>query len=672
MPQLLNQAGIAFKAVRQLGLRQVGLYAFYRLALQTGWLANKTRVDVVRALHHPSTAFTLYPLLPLPDPHEVRLLLGHQGLASLLAEADEIVKGSVRLFGGEPVSLDLAHSSSSLSWVAYATGRASYPVQDVKFLWEPARFGWAFTLGRAYLLSEDERYVAAFWRHVSLFLNAHPPNRGLNWVSAQEVALRILAFVWAAQVFAASPHTTSDQLADLGAAIAAHAARIPATHSYSRAQNNNHLLSEAVGLLTAGLALRNHPQSPTWIDLGCQWLQRSLLEQISPGGTYTQHSTSYHRLMLQLALWAYCITRSEPSPFTTPLLERLSAATSWLLALLDEPSGRVPNLGPNDGANILPLTICPHSDYRPVLQAASIAFLGGPCLSSGDWDEMSMWLGLHTSQHANTEPLRIESDNTSLVLRNPTSTSWAYLRCARFTSRPGHADQLHLDLWWRGLNIAQDAGTYLYNAPPPWNNALTHTAVHNTVTVDDNEQMQHADKFLYLDWAQALVTNREHDQAGHLECITAQHDGYEHSGLIHQRTVTTSPDGSWQIDDHLKPATHPLEKHFCLRLHWLVPDWPWEAIELPDDGCRIDLTSPFGYIRLHMGITGSPPSVLIKGLRIVRAGQVLFGHQAVTPTWGWASPTYGVKQPALSLSFEVEAALPLNLTSQWYLPSDPE
>ena len=33
-------------------------------------------------------------------------------------------------------------------------------------------------------------------------------------------------------------------------------------------------------------------------------------------------------------------------------------------------------------------------------------------------------------------------------------------------------DQLHLDLWWRGLNIAQDAGTYLYNADPPWDNPL--------------------------------------------------------------------------------------------------------------------------------------------------------------------------------------------------------
>ena len=81
--------------------------------------------------------------------------------------------------------------------------------------------------------------------------------------------------------------------------------------------------------------------------------------------------------------------------------------------------------------------------------------------------------------------------------------SWAYLRTAQFTSRPSHADQLHLDLWWRGLNIARDAGTYLYNAPAPWDNSLTTTLVHNTVTINGRDQMTRAGRFLYLDWVNA-------------------------------------------------------------------------------------------------------------------------------------------------------------------------
>ena len=81
--------------------------------------------------------------------------------------------------------------------------------------------------------------------------------------------------------------------------------------------------------------------------------------------------------------------------------------------------------------------------------------------------------------------------------------SWALIRAGRYTRRPFQADQLHVDLWWQGINLARDAGTYLYNGSPPWNNGFAGTAVHNTVTVDNHDQMRRAGRFLWLDWAQA-------------------------------------------------------------------------------------------------------------------------------------------------------------------------
>jgi len=60
-----------------------------------------------------------------------------------------------------------------------------------------------------------------------------------------------------------------------------------------------------------------------------------------------------------------------------------------------------------------------------------------------------------------------------------------------------------------GLNVAHDPGTYLYNAAPPWDNALAGSDVHNTVTVDGGDQMLRAGRFLYLDWAQAQVVQGE-------------------------------------------------------------------------------------------------------------------------------------------------------------------
>jgi hypothetical protein len=184
----------------------------------------------------------------------------------------------------------------------------------------------------------------------------------------------VLAFVFILQLFTGSPHTTPERSARLSQAIAEHAARIPPTLVYARAQNNNHLLSEAAGLYTAGLALPQHPAAIHWRSLGWRWFNRGLRSQIAPDGAYMQHSANYQRLVLQLALWMNCLASNAGMQWPPASQERLVAATRWLAGLCDATSGCLPNLGPNDGAYIQPLAAAPFSDYRPVLQAAWSGF----------------------------------------------------------------------------------------------------------------------------------------------------------------------------------------------------------------------------------------------------------------------------------------------------------
>ena len=57
-----------------------------------------------------------------------------------------------------------------------------------------------------------------------------------------------------------------------------------------------------------------------------------------------------------------------------------------------------------------------------------------------------------------------------------------------------------------------------------------------------------------------------------------------------------------------------------------------------------------------------------------RAGERLLGggdHPGSTiiqPTWGWTSPTYGDKIPALAVIVPCQGSLPLYITSEWILP----
>jgi hypothetical protein len=468
-------------------------------------------------------------------------------------------------------------------------------------------------------------------------------------MNGQEVAIRLMAIVWAAQVFADSPHSTPERTRRLSESIAIHAGRIPPTLVYARAQNNNHLVTEAAALFTAGHALPDHPDANNWRAMGWYWLNRAFQDQISTYGEYIQHSSNYHRLMLQCALWVNAILRGRRGKWPSSSSEQLARGSHWLFSLLDPSTGRTPNLGANDGAYIFPLAATPFEDYRPVVQAAAQAFLRSG-LPAGPWDEASLWLGLGPHERV-VESDAYLTDN----LRGP--NSWASLRASRFPTRLSHMDQLHLDLWWRGLNVAQDPGTYLYNAEPPWDNPLVATRVHNTVTVDGRDQMTRAGRFLILDWFPAYSKSLLEIDERISGRVAARHRGYP--GVRHERTVTVYADERWQVQDTL--FTWPGRVR-AFRLHWLLPDWPWK-LEEREHGLELAIQSPHGPVRLLISTEHKSPAICL-----VRAGELVRGSGRPLPFEGWASPTYGQKVPALSLSVELRAAHGVQFLSEFVFP----
>ncbi|MFN2264113.1 MAG: alginate lyase family protein [Anaerolineales bacterium] len=685
-----QQLVYALKAARELGLGQVGLFAQYQVALRSGWLRRITPAHKPKEhLQVPGYEISLG-LISVPDRARLTKIIADQASA-LLAEANDLKQGRVRLFGGPPQDLNLVVPLPLLHWTKISLEQSKSGKQDIKLIWGPARFTWVYPLARAFILSGDESYVETFWHEFEAFADINLPNLGPNWVSAQEVALRLISLTFAIQVFSSAKSSSPERINRISLVIADHAKRIPATLCYARAQNNNHLLSEAAGLITAAAALPAHPEAKNWQKAGQHWFNHALENQISDSGTYIQHSTNYHRVMLQLALWVSTLESST----TEQNKHKLASATHWLLGLADADTGRVPNLGHNDGSYVQNLASSSYSDYRPVLQAAAIAFLGEPVYDSGPWDELALWLGLTEGNHTepkdaiSPEPVRLEIfPGSHLILNDQTNSSWASFRVAKFSGRPAHADQLHLDLWWQGHNIALDPGTYFYNAPAPWQNPFTHSSLHNTVTIDGQDQMTYAGRFLWLDWAQAEVLDQLTGEKGKLVKIVAQHDGYTHLGVIHRRSVTCESSRKWIVEDELfatrkfpgkigkktpsLEAAHQSGHTYRARLHWMLPDWSWKVENVgTDQPINVQLRSPAGWINLNIGIEPAPeqgqelPPVTIQ---LVRAGELVYGTGSTSAVSGWVSPTYAYKIPALSLAVQAQTQLPVKFWTEWILP----
>lgn len=624
---MFKKLRIGILAARELGFKRVGQYILYQLGLISGYYRWRTPARPFPAESAPAIRLDL---LPLPSREELQLLLVDR-LEEVVHEADEIVGGKVRLFGGDPVELQLAPPGKLMHW-----SRRQRLQGDIKLIWEPARFGWVFALGRAYLLTGDERFPAAFWQRWEEFQRANPVNLSANWESAQEVSLRLIALCWAARLFESSPHSSVERKARLAASLVDHARRIPPTLIYARAQDNNHLISEAAGLYTAGVLLTRFPQAKRWKKLGWLWFNRAVQSQIEDDGEYIQHSTNYQRMVLQLALFVELLARRAGEYLPSSSLERLGAATRWLLAHFDSISGRAANLGHNDGANPLPLAMAEYADYRPLIQAASLVFLGRPALPAGAWDEYVQWLGL-------TAGAPVTKSRVNIPWRIERLDEWASLRGRRYASRPAHADQLHVDLWYKGRNILLDAGSYAYNAAPPWDNGLMIAGVHNSLTVDGQDPMQRAGRFLWLRWVQA-----QWDAAGTIpgERLMAYHDGFARLGWRCQRILQWLAPGEWRVTDELIPLISHTGKQQAV-LHWLLPDGDWQLEQSK-------LTLQLRDTRLTISIDCQSEGASGVWNRIVRAGQALAGPLGEVERLGWYSPTYMSRVPALSFQTGLE------------------
>lgn len=184
--EFFPRPSIIFKTLRQLGLRSLSLYALYRVGLKSGHYQRMTQ-DKGQELALNPRSLVLH-LFDLPPREKLLAILGHDGKASLHQEAGEILNGKFRMFGGGPVELKLKGDWPLAHWTEYETGRIKLD-GDLKFIWEPARFGWAFTLGRAGLWNSTllqpgtRRAAGAFHRRACA---AHPAHAGLRAFAEQQ------------------------------------------------------------------------------------------------------------------------------------------------------------------------------------------------------------------------------------------------------------------------------------------------------------------------------------------------------------------------------------------------------------------------------------------------------------------------------------------------------
>ncbi|MEW6085820.1 MAG: alginate lyase family protein [Chloroflexota bacterium] len=510
---------------------------------------------------------------------------------------------------------------------------------DIKFIWEPNRFAFVYTLVRAYVASKDEKYPEAFWKLIEDWAQHNPPNTGPNWMDGQEIALRLMAWTFGYSQFFNSPSSTPQRKSQFILYIAAQADRIYQNIGYAISTKSNHTISEAFGLWMVGLLFPELKHAEKYLSLGKRLLEQSAAEQILPDGTYSMYSLNYHRFTLHIYLYMIRLGEVNQTPVSSLIYQRVESSLEYLSHLINTETGEMPVYGSNDGALVLPLNNCDFTDYRPLLQLGWYITKGERLFEPGPWDEDIFWVCSKSDLTPNPSPERRGGRLPSPIGRRAgdegetsfphggiyllsSSNSHALIHCTDFASRPSHADQLHVDLWIRGQDIACDAGTYLYSGGGHWRNGLAHTSVHNTVTVDGKDQMTMVSRFTWTNWSKGIVL--KHDK----NLWQGEHDGYK--PVAHKRTVMALEDDRWLVVDHLSAKD---SHHYAL--HWLLNDFPFEH---RNNSVLLSL----GEMKYKVQVGAAEGN-----------GEFSLVRADPNSTRGWRSRYYAHKEPALSLALEV-------------------
>ena len=628
--------------VRELGPAATLFRASWELRLRSGLLE---RHDLAPPPFRASAVPNWLPSLPWASPRAVADALRERvpdaARAALLATARDDAAGRILAFHHTACDLGSPpdwhrHPASGLRWDAarhWSRVLADVPrVGDPKQSWEPARFPHACRIARAAALTDADPLplYGALLAQIEGFLQANPYARGVHWVSSQECALRLNAWLFAAHTFDGLGVGTGG-LRALVSRYAWEAGHFTEAHlEYAeRAVNNNHLITEAFGLGVCARLVPNGPAAERWRERATAILDAEAQRQFYPDGVYLNLSHNYHRVVVQEYLLA-----ARWFGWSPPWRAAMERSLDLLVAHQNVADGRLPNHGHNDGSLSRPLSTCDFSDFRPALQCLSLAARGERLYPPGPWDEEAAWLLGPDVLDAPLRPPARRSVSFSRtgyhVLRR--GEGFVAFRCGDVPDRHGQIDMLHADVWWRGENVLVDGGTYLYSGERKWLDHFTRTASHNTVTVDGRDQMLHWRQFKFLYPTKArLLTFRDDGRVG---LVAGEHMGYARhpGGCVHRRAVLSLGEDCVIVVDRVTG-----EGAHVARLHWLAGPY---AHGYDVAAATLTLDTPRGEFRV----------VTLDAAGLPMAGDVVRGVE--DPPRGWLARRYAERVAVPSLAVE--------------------
>lgn len=446
---------------------------------------------------------------------------------------------------------------------------------DIKYVWEKSRFSFLYDIIRYdYHFNEDCAEIV--FKEILSWIDHNPINCGPNYRCSQEISLRVLNWTFALHYYRESVFLTEEVFNKIQFVIYWQIDHVYRNINFSRiAVRNNHAITEILALYLTGLLYPQFPDAGKWKAKGKAWFEEEIAYQVYEDGTFLQFSMNYHRVVIQLLTWAIVLSEKNNESFSPIVYERAKKSLEFLRTCMIDENGQLPNYGANDGALFFKLNDYGFRNYKPQLNALAVALKID--LLFPEESEDIHWYGLENIVLEKWKPeegIHQFTKGGYYIIRDENTLT--FIRCGNHKDRPSQADNLHLDIWYNGENILLDAGSYKYNTDEQTLKYFMGTSSHNTVMLDDNDQMKKGARFIWYNWTQCKSVELKEMEASFYFTGTISAFKHVSQNIAHSREITKAKGKPfWIIKDSVsnKPSNVYMKQLWHLPPRHLQVAW---------------------------------------------------------------------------------------------------
>lgn len=539
-------------------------------------------------------------------------------------------------------------------------------VGDHKVIWELNRHQHFLTLAKAYVLTQEDRFIRELLDQWRQWREENPYPMGINWASSLEVAFRSLAWIWAGRLLGSPSAELKQFQSELLEALALNGRHLERYLS-NYWSPNTHLLGEGVGLFFIGILFPSLQSASRWRELGWRTVLDQAERQVERDGTHFERSVYYHVYALDFFLHARLLAQSNEIAVPASFDQTIEKMMELLCGLAQ--AGPLPQFGDDDGGRVFDPQRNRGRDLLDPLSVGAVLFERGDFkAASGGFTEEALWLlgpagassfdalpcpHLSASSQsfpaggfyvmASSEPCSsVQPVGELAVTAHDESRRQMAIRAGPLGAGNcghGHADALSLHVSAAGEEWLVDPGTFKYVSAGGDRDAFRGTAAHSTLQVDGASQAEPYGPFA---WRSLPKVQVDHWIRGEMfDLFEGRHSGYQRleQPVSHRRWIFHLRRSFWLIRDVAEGAgEHYLEVSWHFAPH-LVPSY-----------------TPPGFTLAPTQRPG--PRGPYTGIFILPCDGHGWSQQIER---GYVSPVYGVEQPAAVVRFSARAWLPVEL-----------